>query len=160
MNNGYKMKRKKLICILLAAAAILCAVIFRKPVYSEPPELTVRSGEETLAVPGSATSWTYKQGGRWNSYETSLKPVNSQGEYPELAGESKTAKLEFEYEPDRLRVSRYWISQTEIVEVSWRVDGNEVELASGNYFYEVTANWSREDRKWGGSATYYFRAAG
>lgn len=155
------MKHKKLLwLLLLIPAVIVCIVVFREPAYREPPELLVRAGEETLAIPGIATSWTYKQGGRWNSYETSLKPVNPQGEYPELAGESKNAKLEFEYEPDRLRVSRYWISQTEIVEVSWWVDGNEVELASGNYFYEVTANWSREDRKWGGSATYYFRAAG
>ena len=158
------MKRKKWLWVLLAAAAVLCVVILCKPVYRSAPDLLIKSVEEELTVPGSAIGWEYKQSGRWVSYESSLKPVEPRGDYPKLESTGGTVRLEFPVEPDQLWVSRYWDSRAEKdedgLEVSWRPDGNELELKPGNYLYEITASWRTDGRKWGGNAVYYFRAIG
>ena len=159
------MKPKKWLWALLGAAVIviLCVVIFRKPVYREPPDLLVRSEAEEITVSGSATSWKYRKSGDWSEYESGLKPVDPRGVHPQLGGLTKTVTLEFTIEPDRFRVSRYWNLRAETEEdgigVSrLRLNGNELELTTGDCLYEVIANWSPKDRNWGGSAVYYFRA--
>ena len=158
------MKRKKWLWVLLAAVAVLCVVILRKPVYRSAPDLLIKSGEEEMTVPGSAISWEYKQSGRWVSYESSLKSVEPRGDYPEFESESETVVLEFPEEPDQLWVSRCWDPRAEKdedgLEVSWQPDGNELELKPGNCLYEIAANWRTDGRKWGGNAVYYFRATG
>ena len=120
-----------------------------------PPELTVTCGESSIEALKGGFSWL--QGSNYAVIADSAHPLQCFELMPYLSG-SGSAQLEFGVEPDELSVRRWgadcWgepASESEDVPVS----DLSIELAEGEYIYEVTAEWSRfED--FGGTASYSF----
>lgn len=164
---------RKYIALVLALAGALgltgCSAADgeNSPVILEkPPALTVVCGQaETDALPGSY-SWQLENadGTTTNITADSAHPLDCRDLLSPLETTEATAALRFSEEPDSIVDIQCWsdehwsepAAESEAVSVS----GSTMELKSGGYIYEITAQWDTKDG-YGGTAHYsvYIRAA-
>ncbi len=122
-----------------------------------PPVLTVTCGESSIEALKGGFSW---RKGNEAVIADSAHPLQCRELMPSLSG-SGSALLEFAVAPDEVSVRRWsadcWGKpESESEEVP--VTELSLELAEGEYIYEVTAEWSRFD-DFGGTASYSFYTA-
>ena len=119
-----------------------------------PPVLTVTCGGSSIEALKGGFSWCC---GSEAIIADSAHPLQCRDLMPSLGG-SGTAQLSFDVAPDELSVRRWgadcWgepASESEDVPVT----EFSIELAEGEYIYEVTAEWNLFDG-FGGMASYSF----
>lgn len=128
-------------------------------VLEQPPALTVVSGQaETDALLGTY-SWQWKNadGTTENIASDSAHPLDCKDWLSPLETTETTAALNFLEKPDSIVSVQCWsdahwsdsAADSEAVAVS----GNTMELKSGGYIYEITAQWDTKDG-YGGEAYY------
>ena len=144
-------------------------------VFLEPPALTVVNGESSIKVKSGSYSWTVmgENGSAASSIACGAHPLDLREYLEELELETDcTAYLRFESSPDKVSAHCWSVecwgdtgAEAEPVDVAVRelLDGGSsrdyiLQLKSGGYIYEVTAEWSRFE-KYRGTASYCFCTA-
>ncbi len=121
--------------------------------YTELPVLTVTVGADTITAMCGAYSWEYDNGdGTWGAMETDCAHVlDAQDDMPSVtidpAGLPHAAELTFEYgsAPDSIQVfcwddSHWGEPASESEEIA--VESGTISLKSGQYIYEIVAEWT------------------
>ena len=134
-------------------------------ILKEPPALAVRSGQMISSLLGTY-SWEYPNDDGTNTHieADSAHPLNCEelltSQWIDYETTENTATLYFNEEPDEILYVRCWSDEhwsdptadsEEVV-----LDGNNIELKSGGYIYEVKARWDTESGYGGGNACYSF----
>ena len=164
---------RKYTALILALAAALgltgCSAADgeNSPVILEkPPALTVVCGQaETDALPGSY-SWQLENadGTTTNIIADGAHPLDCRDLLSPLETTEATAELSFLEEPDSIVNVQRWSdehwSEPAADSEAVSVNGSTMELKSGGYIYEITAQWDTKNG-YGGTAHYsvYIRAA-
>lgn len=154
-----------------------------KTVLTEPPELTVICGKNSVEALRGTTNWTYQNADGTNTAiaSDSMHPLQAK-EYmqpldlipiPFSYVDPTKAYLQWNIVPDTVLVrcwnEKCWGQTTaeseEIAVSSLMIDSDiqtapsiSFELKDGNYIYEVVAKWN-SDEKYGGTAYYSFYTA-
>lgn len=150
--------------------------------YTEPPALTVISGEKGVTALRGTYSWEYQNAdGTFTGIESdSLHPLDSREHLPELliSEVEETEEIpfyaifEFEAEPDEVSV-RFWNEEcwNDVSAESRQIEVQKTKVTSGTRnesvmhfniglqqesgIYEVTAKWNSSE-EYGGTAYYSF----
>lgn len=128
-------------------------------ILEEPPVLTVISDETSFTTLLGSYSWE-----RMDSDGTieaviadSAHPLDCQSLLPMFETTEKTAALRFTEEPDSILNVQCWSdehwSDSTANSEAVAVHGNTIELKSGGYIYEITAQWEAKSG-YGGTAHY------
>ncbi len=131
-------------------------------VLEKPPVLDVISDNTCNSTLLGAYSWQSKNDdGTITTIEAdSAHPLDCEGLMDEFETADTTAVLRFKEDPDHILSvccwsDAYW-SDPEAEGEDLDVNGNEIELKSGGYIYEVTAEWDTGKSGYGGTAHYSF----
>lgn len=132
-------------------------------VYTKPPALTVVSSDGSIQAERSTYSWFYTdESGKGNGICVDALPPLECRDYVTPFYASGEVKLLFEEMPDSVAVrcwsDQYWNSSNAKESQVTLEGGVLLTLNPGGYIYEITANWNREDRAYGGEVIYYFYA--
>lgn len=128
-------------------------------ILEKPPALSVISDETSFTALLGSYSWE-----QMNSDGTveaiiadSAHPLDCQRLLPMFETTEKTAALRFTEEPDSILNVQCWSdehwSDSTANSEAVAVHGNTIELKSGGYIYEITAQWEAESG-YGGTAHY------
>lgn len=174
---------KKCVCLLLAMLFCLCGCAKKDPEkdFSQPPELTVLCGEESVQAVKGTFAWSYPQANGTTAHiiADALLPLEMKELLTPLTirpstqsrTNPRTAYLLFDGPlPDRLQVYR-WVDgpddpytvhmEAEKVEMDKvdgaRIYGFEILLAEKYAIYEVCAQWGDSAQE-GGEVSYVFAA--
>lgn len=130
-------------------------------VFRAPPELNVQYVGGTVAADKFTYSWENYE--KWNDSRTA---VNACGvgplDYEELVSfetDRNIVALQFEEEPDSFTVTCYPLSDRGTYGLNGEkldVSGTEFILKDGEYIYDISARWEREN--YSGNANYGFMA--
>ena len=159
-----KKRRKKLLCILLVTILGLTVLSGCQPPVpaeplKEPPELTVKCGEQSIQVHNGADSWS---DGNVNSSGSTIHPLYDRDNYPSLATNYSEASFGFSVEPSRIVEIRRWdyhalMADPDTDHSSEQLSGapvkfseNTFQVGFGDYIYEILAEWPE------GTASYVF----
>lgn len=132
-------------------------------IMEEPPGLDVISDETCNSTLLGTYSWQSKNNdGTFAIDVDSAHPLDCKELLFQFETEETTAMLRFAEEPDAILnvccwSDEHWSDPTADSE-NVSVNGNEIELKSGAYIYEVIAKWDAEKSGYGGIAHYYFYA--
>ena len=128
-------------------------------VLEQPPTLTVVSGQAELDALLGTYSWQWKNadGTTENIASDSAHPLDCKDWLSPLETAETTATLNFLEGPDPIVTVQCWSdahwSDPAADSEAVVVNGNTMELKSGGYIYEITAQWDTKD-SFGGKAHY------
>lgn len=139
-----------------------CSGDSEENILKEPPELTVTSDKTSFTALKGTYSWQYPNGAG-NSVHVeadSPHPLECKEYFEPLETTGTTATLEFSVEPDTILSVQCWSDEHwddySAIGEDVMINGNEIELKSGGYIYEVRAEWNTENGYGGGIAYYSF----
>lgn len=126
---------------------------------AEPPHLEVSDGISTIQAWRGTCSWYVENEDGTGSgiCADSSHPLECKDRVPAIKVTQKTTlTLNFEGNPSKITVKRYNLSTKDhdnYKEIT--VTGNQIEVKSGDYLYEVIASWSGQ--AYSGTVYYAFR---
>ena len=131
-------------------------------VMEKPPGLDIICDETCNSTLLGTYSWQSKDndGTSMSINADSAHPLDCKKLLLPIETEKTTAMLRFAEEPDEILSARCWSDEhwSDLAADSEKVsvNGNEIELKTGGYIYEVIARWDSEKSGYGGTAYYSF----
>ncbi len=131
-------------------------------ILEKPPALDVISDNTCNSALLGTYSWQCKSNdGTFQSMDVdSAHPLDCEDLLLQFETTETSASLRFTEEPDAILSACCWSdehwSDTTADSENVSVNGNEIELKSGGYIYEVAAEWNTEKSGYGGIAHYSF----
>lgn len=128
-------------------------------ILEEPPALTVISDETAVGALLGSYAWQIRNGDGTSTAMNadSAHPLDCKDVLLPLETTEKTAALNFSETPDSILNVQCWSdahwSDPAAKSEAVAVRGNTIELKSGGYIYEITAQWDAENG-YGGTAHY------
>lgn len=131
-------------------------------ILEEPPALSIVSDETSVSALLGTYSWQKKDidGNSISINADSAHPLDCRELlFPPFETTEATAVLSFTETPDTILNIQCWKDdywgETATDGESVVLNGNEIELKTGGYIYEITAGWDT-DYGYGGTASYFF----